>query len=91
MLAPLLWIHNSPYTLVVAQVVLLSLSGIPVYVAVRRRFGTWRAVGVTAAYLASSGIQHAIAFPVHEVMFATPISAWALERMLADAGRGRPC
>ena len=83
LLAPLLWIYNSPYMLVLAQVVLLPLSGIPVYVAVRRRFGAWRSVGVTAAYLASSGIQHAIAFPVHEVMFATPIIAWALERMLA--------
>ena len=83
LLAPLLWIYNSPYMLVLAQVVLLSLSGIPVYVAVRRMFGTLRSVGVTAAYLASSGIERAIAFPVHEVMFATPIIAWALERMLA--------
>lgn len=82
-LAPLLWIYNSPYMLVLAQVVLLSLSGIPVYLAVRRMWGTWRAAGVTAAYLASSGIQHAVAFPVHEVMFATPIIAWALERMFA--------
>jgi uncharacterized membrane protein len=83
LLAPLLWIYNSPYMLVLAQVVLLSVSGVPVYLAVRRMWGTWRAVGVTAAYLASSGIQHAIAFPVHEVMFATPIIAWALERMFA--------
>ncbi|HTJ70994.1 MAG TPA: DUF2079 domain-containing protein [Actinospica sp.] len=85
LLAPLLWIHDSPYTLVLAQVVLLALSGIPVYRAVRRMWGPgpWRAAGVTASYLASSGIQHAIAFPVHEVMFATPIIAWALERMLA--------
>ena len=83
LLAPLLWIYNSPYMLVLAQVVLLSLSGIPVYLAVRRMRGPWRATGVTAAYLASSGIQHAIAFPVHEVMFATPIIAWALERMFA--------
>ena len=83
LLAPLLWLHNSPYMLVLAQVVLLSLSGVPVYIAVKRMYGTWRSVGVTAAYLASSGLQHAIAFPVHEVMFATPIIAWALERMLA--------
>lgn len=83
LLAPLLWIHNSPYMLVAAEVVLISLSGVPVYIAVRRMCGTWRAAGVTAAYLASSGLQHAIAFPVHEVMFAVPIIAWALERMLA--------
>lgn len=83
LLAPLLWIYNSPYMLVLAQVVLLSLSGVPVYLAVHRMWGPWRAIGITAAYLASSGIQHAIAFPVHEVMFATPIIAWALERMLA--------
>lgn len=83
LLAPLLWIHNSPYSLVLAQVVLLSLSGVPVYVALRRMLGTWRATGITAAYLASSGLQHAVAFPVHEVMFAVPLIAWALERMLA--------
>ncbi len=74
LLAPLLWIHNSPYMLVAAEVVLISLSGVPVYIAVRRMCGTWRAAGVTAAYLASSGLQHAIAFPVHEVMFAVPIA-----------------
>ncbi|MBR7833763.1 DUF2079 domain-containing protein [Actinospica durhamensis] len=83
LLAPLLRIRDSPYMLVLAQFVLLPLSGIPVYVAVRRMVGRWPATGVTAAYLASSGLQHAIAFPVHEVMFATPLIAWALERILA--------
>jgi uncharacterized membrane protein len=82
LLAPLLWIHNSAYMLVLAQVVLLSVSAVPVYLAAQRMLNTWLATALTAAYLASSGLQHAVAFPVHEVMFAVPLIAWALERML---------
>ena len=84
LLAPLLWIHNSAYTLVLAQIVLLSVSAVPVYLAVQRILNTWLATALTAAYLASSGLQHAVAFPVHEVMFAVPLIAWGLERMLAE-------
>jgi uncharacterized membrane protein len=83
LLAPALWIYNSPLTLVFAQVVLLCSSAIPVYLVVHRAWGRWIAAGVTTAYLASMGIQGSIAFPVHEVMFGAPLIAWALERALA--------
>jgi uncharacterized membrane protein len=83
LLAPLLRLYNSPLSLVLAQVVLICLSAIPVYLAVRRILGAPLATALTAAYLAGSGLQHAIAFPVHEVMFAVPLIAWALERALA--------
>lgn len=83
LLAPLLWVHDSPYTLVLAQVVFLCASAIPVYVAVRRAMSTWIAAGLTCAYLGSMGIQDAIAFPVHEMMFAAPLLAWGIERAMA--------
>src|SRR5262249_31313127 len=70
LLAPLLWLHNSPVMLVFAQPVLLCASAVPVYLAVRRMWNTWFATALTAAYLLSSGMQHSIAFPVHEVMFS---------------------
>lgn len=83
LLAPLLWLHNSPVMLVFAQPVLLCASAVPVYLAVRRMWNTWFATALTAAYLFSSGMQHSIAFPVHEVMFSAVLIAWALERALA--------
>lgn len=83
LLSPALWVHNSPFTLVVAQVVLLVSSAIPVYLAVKRMFGMVAATLVTAAYLLSIGMQGSVAFPVHEVMFSAPLVAWGIERALA--------
>ena len=83
LLAPALWVYNSPLTLVFAQVLLLCSSAIPVYLVFRRAWGRWTAAGVVTAYLASMGIQGSVAFPVHEVMFSAPLIAWSLERALA--------
>ena len=83
LMAPALWIYNSPLTLVFAQVLLLCSSAVPVYLVATRAWGRGVASVLAAAYLASMGIQGSIAFPVHEVMFGAPIIAWALERALA--------
>jgi uncharacterized membrane protein len=83
LLAPALWIHDSPATLMAVQVLLVCLSAVPVYVAVRRAHGTLPAALVEAAYLASFAVQGTLGFPVHEVMFGAPLIAWALERALA--------
>lgn len=83
LLAPALWIHDSPDTLMAAQVLLVCLSAIPVYVAVRRVHGVLPAALIETAYLASFAVQGTIAFPIHEVMFGAPLIAWALERALA--------
>jgi uncharacterized membrane protein len=83
LLAPALWIHDSPATLMAAQVILVCLSAIPVYVAVRRVHGTLPAALIEAAYLASFAVQGTLGFPVHEVMFGAPLIAWGLERALA--------
>lgn len=83
LLAPAIWIHNSPATLVFAQVALLCLSGIPVYVAMKRVWGWPAASLLLIAYLFSIGMQGSINFPVHEVMFSAPLIAWGIERALA--------
>jgi uncharacterized membrane protein len=82
-LAPLIWIFNSPLTLVFAQVALLCSSGIPVYLAIKRMWGRVLASILLVAYLFSIGMQGSIAFPVHEVMFGAPLVAWGIERALA--------
>jgi uncharacterized membrane protein len=82
LLSPAIWIHNSPATLVFAQVVLLCLSGIPVYVAIRRVWGVPAASLLLIAYMFSIGMQGSINFPVHEVMFSAPLIAWGIERAL---------
>jgi uncharacterized membrane protein len=83
LLAPAFWIHDSPATLMGAQVLLVCLSAVPVYIAVRRAHGMLPAALVEAAYLASFAVQGTVAFPVHEVMFGAPLIAWALERAMA--------
>jgi uncharacterized membrane protein len=83
LLAPLVWIHDEAITLVYAQVVLICLSGIPIYHIFRRRWGILIGSGMLIAYLASHAVFGTIAFPVHEVMFGALFLAWGLERMLA--------
>ncbi|MFI5492079.1 DUF2079 domain-containing protein [Actinoplanes sp. NPDC051859] len=82
LLAPLLWINDSPLMLVYAQILLLCLSGVPIYHLFRRRHGLWVASGILIAYLCSHAVLRTIAFPVHEVMFGAVLLAWGLERML---------
>ena len=83
LLAPALWVYNSPLTLVFAQVVLLCSAAVPVYLVARRAWGRPVASVITAAFLSSMGIQGSVAFPVHEVMFGAPLIGWALERALS--------
>ncbi|MBO3739325.1 DUF2079 domain-containing protein [Actinoplanes flavus] len=83
LLAPLVWIHDSAITLVYAQIVLICLSGIPIYHIFRRRHGIAVGTGMLIAYLCSHAVFGTVAFPVHEVMFGALFLAWGLERMLA--------
>ncbi|MEU4625337.1 DUF2079 domain-containing protein [Actinoplanes sp. NPDC023801] len=83
LLSPLVWIHDEAITLVYAQIVLICLSGIPIYHIFRRRYGILVGSGMLVAYLASHAVLGTVAFPVHEVMFGALFLAWGLERMLA--------
>ncbi|GAB3956774.1 hypothetical protein GCM10027614_70200 [Micromonospora vulcania] len=83
LLAPILWVYDSPIVLVYAQVLLICLSGIPIYHLFRRHYGVWVASGMLVAYLGSHAVLGTIRFPVHEVMFGALFLSWGLERMLA--------
>ncbi|MFC4066396.1 DUF2079 domain-containing protein [Actinoplanes subglobosus] len=83
LLAPLVWINDDALMLVYAQVVLICLSGIPIYHMFRRRHGILIGSAMLIAYLGSHAVFGTIQFPVHEVMFGALFLAWGLERMLA--------
>ena len=83
LLSPLLWIHDSPNMIAVAQACIISSAGIPVYYAVRRLHSP--AVGAIACvfYLSCIEVQNAIGFDIHENMFEPLLIALAIERALA--------
>lgn len=83
LLVPLLWIHDSPSVIAVAQAFLICSAGVPIYYAVRRLQSP--AVGVIACvfYLSCVEVQNAIGFDIHENMFEPLLIALAIERALA--------
>jgi len=82
-LAPLYWVRPHPGTLVVAQAALFALAVPVVWVAVRRALGRGPAYCVAAAFALSWPLQEATAVGFHEVAFAVPLTAVALERLQA--------
>ncbi|WP_157436347.1 DUF2079 domain-containing protein [Actinospica robiniae] len=82
-LAPLLWIHDSPGILAGAQAVIICAAGIPIYFAVRRMHGPVAGSIACVFYLSCMEVQNAIGFDIHENMFEPLLIAIALERALA--------
>jgi uncharacterized membrane protein len=87
LLAPLYWIHNSPYNLLLAQAVLLAAAALPIWSFTRRRLGTTPAYLVVVVYLLYWPLQSALAFDFHEAAFAPLLTALLIER--ADVGKWR--
>ncbi|MER6049774.1 DUF2079 domain-containing protein [Streptomyces sp. NPDC001793] len=85
LLAPLYRLFPSPLTLLIAQAALFALSAIPVTRAAARHLGRRRGLALGLAYGLSWGIQRAVDFDFHEIAFAVPLIAFALEAAL----RGR--
>jgi len=86
-LTPLYWIHDGPESLLVAQALLFASALPAVWLFGRRALGVPAAYALALAYGFSWPIQHAVWFPFHQVAFAVPILAWAIERY--EAGRYR--
>jgi uncharacterized membrane protein len=85
-LAPLIWIHDSPVDLLIAQAVLFALAIPFIWSFTRTAFGGGRyatigAYCVTLAYAISWQIAGAAAFNFHEVAFAPVLTAIILERL----------
>jgi uncharacterized membrane protein len=85
-LAPLIWIYDSPVDLLVAQGVLFALAIPFIWSFTRTAFGGGRyatagAYCVSLAYAVSWQIAGAAAFNFHEVAFAPVLTAITLERL----------
>ncbi len=81
LIAPLYWIWDNPVVLVVVQAVLVAASIPVVYAFTRRRGGEWLSLVVAAAYAFGWPIQSMIDFDFHEVAFAQPILAFAINAL----------
>ncbi len=81
-LAPFYRLFPGPITLLVAQAVLLGVSAVPVVRIAQERFGSGLAAAVGVAYGLSWGIQTTVDFDFHEVVFAVPLLAFAMENLL---------
>ncbi|MEU8999029.1 DUF2079 domain-containing protein [Streptomyces caniferus] len=85
LLAPLYRLFPSSLTLLIAQAALFALSALPVTRAAARALGRVPGLAIGVAYGTSWGVQKAVDFDFHEIAFALPLIAFALEAVL----RGR--
>lgn len=83
LLAPVYWVWDDVPALLVAQAVLFASSVPLVWIFVRRLLGAAPAYLVAAAYALAWGFQSALATDFHEIAFAVPLIALALERVQA--------
>ncbi|HIW28705.1 MAG TPA: DUF2079 domain-containing protein [Candidatus Luteococcus avicola] len=80
LLAPLYWVWDDPRMLVLAQDVLVAVSIPVVHGFVRRHLGGgWRTWVVTLGYALAWPVQRMIDFDFHEIAFAMPLLAIALD------------
>ncbi len=86
-LAPLYRPAPTPLTLLVAQSALFAASVIPVTRAAGRILGPGRGAAIGVAYGLSWGLQRAVDFDFHEICFAVPLIALALEALLSHRWR----
>ena len=78
-LSPLYWIFNSALTLLIAQTAAITLSGIPVFLLMKRKkINNILCISLLISYLMFFGIQFAIWSDVHSLVFAASFLAWFL-------------
>jgi uncharacterized membrane protein len=80
-LAPLYWLWDNPGMLLIAQAVLIASSIPVVYRFVRRRASEGMSLLITAAYAFGWPVQGLIDFDFHEIAFATPFTALAIDAL----------
>ncbi len=78
LLAPLFWIWNSAGVLLLAQAVLLSIAGIPIYLWGAQRLGAAAGLAFQGAYYVYWGILAGVLFDFHHVAVAVPAIAGAV-------------
>lgn len=83
-LAPFYLLFPSAQTLLVAQALLFAVSIVPVTRTAMRLLNSTTGVVIGFCYGLSWGLQTALAFDFHEIAFAVPIIAFALEAFLRE-------
>ena len=80
--APLYWVWDDVRALVVGQAIVVAATVFPLWRFVRRRWGesVWARAFVVLVVWAWP-LAHLITFDVHEIAFAVPILAWALDAL----------
>lgn len=81
LIAPLYWIWDSPDVLLIVQAALVAASIPFVHAFAARRIGANAALVVAFAYAAGWAIQAMIDFDFHEIAFALPLLAAALDAL----------
>jgi uncharacterized membrane protein len=81
-LAPFYLLHRGPETLLVAQAFLLAVSVVPVTRLATDCLGARAGVLIGLGLRPVLGLLHAVRFDFHEVCFAVPLVAFALERLV---------
>ena len=82
LLAPFYRLFPTPVTLLLAQAALFALSAVPVARGAAGLLGRGRGLALGVAYGLSWGVQRAVDFDFHEICFALPLIAFALEAVL---------
>ncbi|MGI8879894.1 MAG: DUF2079 domain-containing protein [Jatrophihabitans sp.] len=80
-IAPLYWIWDTPMVLLVVQAALIAASVPIVYRFTRRRTSAGAALIVCAAYVLSWSVQGFVDFDFHEIAFAVPLLAGAIDAL----------
>ncbi|MCJ1685985.1 DUF2079 domain-containing protein [Rathayibacter sp. VKM Ac-2927] len=78
-LAPLYWIWDDARVLLVAQAALVAGSSVFVWRVARRRVGVGASCLLAVGYLLGRPLQSLADFDFHEVAFAVPVLAWAVD------------
>ncbi|SOD71927.1 predicted membrane protein DUF2079 [Jatrophihabitans sp. GAS493] len=81
LLAPLYWVWDNPDMLIIAQAVLISASIPIVYRFAARRTSRWLSLLISAAYGLGWPVMALIDFDFHEIAFATPLLAFAIDAL----------
>lgn len=84
LLAPVYLVFPSAQTLLVAQALLFAVSIVPVTRTAIRLLNPTVGITIGICYGLSWGLQTALGFDFHEIAFAVPIMAFALEAFLRD-------
>lgn len=91
LLAPFYRLLPSPVTLLTAQAALFAVSAVPVTRAAARLLGRGPGLALGLAYGLSWGLQKAVDFDFHEIAFAVPLIAFALEAVLRQRWTAAVC